>query len=472
MTRTQSAKFTCMAALLCLTGVIVAQAQTFTTIANLPVSLLPLTLLVQGEDGNLLGEGTGINVFAAGAILRINLNGQLTPLYHFCSQSNCSDGEFPEGLFQASDGKIYGTTQLGGAGNGVLYRLSTGNKEIVVHRFCSQPDCTDGANPSSAPVPSLKGGLLGTTAAGGANGQGTLFEVSPTGDLTTLFSFCAQSDCTDGADPVTPPIQTANGIIFGTTTYGGKYSAGTVYALTTREHLVTIHSFQPVEPGSVAPTALIQGADGNFYGLTFNGGSVTNDGTIFRVTPLGKFTNLYSFCPKTNCLDGTGPSSLIQGSDGNLYGITNQGGANNSGTIFKVSRDGSLTTLYTFCQQPKCPDGGGPVSLMQETNGMFYGTTERGGSLGGGTVFSLSLGLGPFVQMNPGFGKAGAKIALLGNNLTGTTNVMFNGTEAAFTVVSGSYIIATVPNGATSGTIEVTVPGGVLASNLPFEILP
>lgn len=474
MTRTQWARAARSVVLICLFGVPAAQAQTFTTIANLPKPLQHLTQLIQGEDGNLLGTNSGGGApYGVGLIVRVSLTGQLSQLYRFCLQTSCPDGEFPEGLYQTPNGTMYGLTDGGGAsGNGVLFQLSRSGKETVLYNFCSQANCGDGMNPTSAPVPSVNGGLIATASGGGAYGQGTLFKVSPTGDLTTLYSFCAQANCTDGAVPKTPPLQMANGVIYGTTENGGKNASGNVYAFTPQGKLVNLYSFPSADP-FVAVPRLIQGSDGNLYGVTQYGGAATNDGSVFKITPQGNFTNLYNFCPLSNCADGAAPVSLIQGSDGNLYGTTQGGGnPNDAGTIFKITPQGVLTTLYTFCQGSTCIDGENPQSLMQDTNGVFYGTTGGGGSLGGGTVFSLSLGLAPFVRTSPGFGKVGAKIGILGTNLTGTTSVTINGTAAAFTVVSDSYIMATVPNGATSGNVEATTSSGTLNSNMPFQVLP
>jgi hypothetical protein len=134
-----------------------------------------------------------------------------------------------------------------------------------------------------------------------------------------------------------------------------------------------------------------------------------------------------------------------------------------------------LTTLYSFCSQTGCPDGIVPYAgLAQATNGALYGTTAYGGANangGDGTVFSLSVGLGPFVEMQPTSGKVGATVKILGTNLTGATSVSFNGTAAAFTVnSSGSAISTTVPAGASSGKVQVVTPIGTLSSNVPFRV--
>jgi uncharacterized repeat protein (TIGR03803 family) len=142
-------------------------------------------------------------------------------------------------------------------------------------------------------------------------------------------------------------------------------------------------------------------------------------------------------------------------------------------SVFEVTAPpgSTLTTLYSFCPVTPCTDGTGPLAgLMQATDGNFYGTTDGGGAYGDGTVFSLSVGLGPFVKTVPTSGKVGTAVTILGNNLTGTTSVTFNGTAAAFTVVSSTEITTAVPKGATTGEVQVTTASGTLSSNVPFRV--
>jgi uncharacterized repeat protein (TIGR03803 family) len=168
---------------------------------------------------------------------------------------------------------------------------------------------------------------------------------------------------------------------------------------------------------------------------------------------------------------------LIQGTDGNLYGATFSGGANETscnggcGTLFKITTAGKLTTLYNFCSKSGCTDGSSPEGgLVQDTNGTFYGTTYYGGTDGLGTVFSLSVGLGAFVKTVPMSGAVGAKVTILGTNLTGATSVSFDGTAATFKVVSATEITTTVPTGAKTGKVTVTTPAGTLSSNVTFRV--
>jgi uncharacterized repeat protein (TIGR03803 family) len=295
----------------------------------------------------------------------------------------------------------------------------------TLYRFCSKKHCADGDEPTAGLVQGTDGKFYGTTGNFGANGHGTVFKITLGGTLTTLYSFCSQGGCTDGSYP---------------------------------------------EAG------LIQDTTGNFYGTTSIGGT-NNDGTVFKITPSGTLTTLHSF----DGTDGALPQApLVQGTNEIFYGTTVQDGHNRyGGTIFKTTPSGTLTTLYSFCQQGGCADGEYPVAaLVQDTNGNFYGTTLVGGTTGGactlpdgcGTVFSLSVSLGPFIETRPTSGTVGTAVTILGTDLTGVTNVRFNGIESKFTVVSGSEITTTVPKGATTGPVRVITPSGKLSSNVPFTV--
>jgi uncharacterized repeat protein (TIGR03803 family) len=337
-------------------------------------------------------------------------------------------------------------------------------------------NCSDGDSPGLTLVQANNGNFYGTTFCGGVGpksancneGAGTLFEITPAGKLTTLYSFCSETNCVDGGEPSTGLVIGPNESIYGTTFVGGASPLGTLFEFSTAGKLTVLHNFTSGEQGLIT---LMLAGDGSLYGTTsygYNGG-----GKIFRLAPGGEFTTLYSFCSLAGCADGSNPQEpLVQGSDGNLYGTASLGGATDNGTIFKMTPEGKLTTLYNFCLNPNCPDGWGPDSLMQATNGSFYGMTQFGGSTAYGTVFEFSTGLGPFVAASPIFGNVGQVVRILGNNLTGTTSVTFNGVSAAFKVVSSTFIEATVPSGATTGTIEVTTPSGTLKSNVAFQVIP
>jgi uncharacterized repeat protein (TIGR03803 family) len=227
----------------------------------------------------------------------------------------------------------------------------------------------------------------------------------------------------------------------------------------------TLYTF----PGNEGPGGwLVQGIDGNFYGTSLE--------SVFRITPVGDLTTLYTFCSQPHCADGDGLyAGLSQGSDGNFYGTTVGGGSHAEGTVFKISPEGLMVTLHSF----DFFDGYEPVGgVTQATTGEFYGSTAFGGDLnctkdghGCGTLFSLDLGLGPFVAFIRGGGRVGQAAGILGQGFTGASSVSFSGTPAAFTVVSDTYLRATVPTGASTGYVTVTTPDGVLTSNVPFQIV-
>jgi uncharacterized repeat protein (TIGR03803 family) len=445
-----------------LAGALASPAQTFTSLVSLggtdggnPYYMY----LVQGTDGNLYGTMSTQGANNAGTVFRMTTVGKLTPIYPFCSLASCADGVGPHGgLVLATNGNFYGTAGGGGANSvGTVYEITSAGKLTTLHSF----DYTDGSTPYVGLVQATNGNFYGTTSDGG-NGYGTIFEITPTGTLTSLHTF----DGTDGQYPDARLVQGTNGILYGTT------YATTAFEITLAGKLTNLPNFAAW--GGSGPTgAFIQATNGNFYGTTSSGGA-NGQGTVFDMTPAGKVTLLYSFCSLPSCADGQVPwAGLIQGTDGNFYGTTSSGGANGQGTIFQLTPKGILTTLYNFCSLTACADGSSPYEgLVQATNGTFYGTTYSGGTNSAGTIFSLSMGLGPFVQTVTTSGKVAAKFIILGTNLAGATAVSFNGTAATFTVVKSSEITATVPAGATTGTIKVTTPGGILSSNVAFRVTP
>jgi uncharacterized repeat protein (TIGR03803 family) len=471
-------------------------AQTFTTLHSFDGTdgHYPYAALVQATNGDLYGttefggaNGSGCNFQGCGTVFKITPGGALTTLYSFCAQNDCPDGAEPwAGLVQATNGDLYGTTVAAGANGyydfGTVFKITPGGALTTLHSFCSQSGCTDGEEPYAGLVQAANGDLYGTTSEGGTNcapyGCGTVFKITPGGTLTTLYSFCSQGfPCPDGQYPVARLVQATNGDLYGATERGGPNNDGTFFKITPRGTLTTLYTFCSLSgcaDGEVPHAGLVQATDGDFYGTTFQGGA-HGYGTVFKVTPSGTLTTLYSFCQQSgsiSCTDGASPSAgLVQATDGNLYGTTGNGGAKGDGTIFKITPSGTLTTLYSFCSQSVCTDGAFPTAaLVQSTNGDLYGTTSGGGANTDGTVFRLSVGLGPFVKTLPTSGKVGAAVKILGTDLTGATSVTFNGTAATFTVVSRYLITTTVPTGASSGKVRVVTPRRTLSSNVPFRV--
>ena len=220
--------------------------------------------------------------------------------------------------------------------------------------------------------------------------------------LTTLHMFAGYPS--DGGVPDAGVVQATDGNFYGTTYTGGasgncQGGCGTIFKITSAGTLTTLHSFTWYD-GASPVGALVQGSDGNLYGTTYGGGAEPRVGTVFKITPGGTLTTLYSFCAQANCTDGQQPyAGLVRGSDGNFYGTTLEGGANTGcslgagscGTVFKITPGGALTTLHSFCAQAGCADGGNPYAgLVQGSDGNFYGTTFERGANGYGTVFKIT----------------------------------------------------------------------------------
>jgi uncharacterized repeat protein (TIGR03803 family) len=422
-----------------------------------------------------------------------------------------ADGEFPRdgALTQGRDGKLYGTTQSGGsAGDGVLYKQQVGtNGNVVFHNF----DGPEGAIIIGGLTLAPEGNMYGAAGTGGAFNQGTLFKIDSAGSLTVLHNF---SGGTDGSGPAAAPIEGTDGNFYGITsgsnsvhptiyqfkpsgnfatiyTYpdfgvlgypllqssngylyatAGDGDCGTITKLTVAGVVKSVRNFSCTGSGPKGPDgSLIQASDGFIYGTTVGGGP-SNAGSVFRLDgKKGSLTVLYNFGSVQN--DGLAPQAgLVEGSDGNFYGTTLAGGSQKSGTIFKIAPDGTYTQLYSFPQVSGVLNQGPQASLVQHTNGSFYGTTENGGT-GLGSIFKLDMGLGPFITFVQPHGKIGRTAQILGQGLTGTTSVSFNGTPAtSIKVVSDTYMVAVVPSGASTGPVVVTTPSGTLTSNKNFVV--
>ena len=477
MTKLDGSKIACLVFLFCAVTAIVSPAQTFTVIKhfNGTNGAVPTAPLVQGTDGNLYGTtyagGANNN---GGTVFRITTAGVLKSLYSFCASAGCPDGAAPAaGLVLGGTGFFYGVTQVGGANTiGTIFEIKPDGKLTTLYSFCPLTNCPDGAQPTTALIQAADGNFYGTAMNGGANGNfGTVFRfkyTNPSG-LTVLHSFCSLPGCTDGGVPLAGLVQATGGRFYGTTETFGANSRGTVFKMTASGTLTTLYTFCTLAncaDGSAPIGELIQATNGSFYGTTITGGTSTNCnggcGTAFKINSQGTLTTLHSF----NLSDGSFPNALVQGTDGNFYGTTDLGGTFNKGTVFQMTPGGKVTTLRSLSGS----DGIKPqATLMQATDGNFYGTTR----FTNGTVFRLSMGLGPFIKLLPASGKVGSVTQILGNNLTGATSVTFNGVPSSnFIIVSATLIYVNVPTGATTGPVRVTTPSGTLKSNVPFRVSP
>jgi uncharacterized repeat protein (TIGR03803 family) len=447
--------------------------------------------IIQGMDGNLyvaarVGGDYAYAEDGAGTILEITPGGKATIVHTFCTEASCTDGQMPNSLMQASNGNFYGTTVGGFYNNGTVFEQMPNGQFTTLYTFCSLANCADGSTPSGTLVEGWNRELYGVTSSGGISQTvcggtcGTVFKITTSGKLTTIYSFCPQTDCPEGWSP-SGLVLGNDGNFYGTTYKGGANSAGTFFQITPAGVLTVLHSFNSSTADQGA-TLSFQGTDGAFYGTSYSADN------FFRITPKGKLDILYTFGDYKGA--AANPAGIIQATDGNFYGTTTNGGSGEAygpicpyspgcGTLFEITPTGQSTILVNFLTR------GHPGSLpsappMQSTNGIIYGTTWFGGdgdhclninvNVGCGTVFREQLGLAPFVTANPAFGESGWTINILGNDLTGTTRVTFNGTPADFIVVSPTHIRATLPSGATSGKIRVTTPSGTLSSNVPFLV--
>ncbi len=311
------------------------------------------------------------------------------------SFNNTNNGANPYASpIRFTDGNLYGVAPYGGTNTaGVIYKVTTNGQMVTLHAFKT----SDGSYPVGQMTPASDGTLYGTTSSGGTNEAGTIFQITTNGVLTTLYSFGATTNelgyALDGSDCYAGMIQGKDGNFYGVTYDGGVSNVGTVFQYSTNGAFTTLYSFTGTgsnDAGAHPYTAsLVEGADGIFYGTTSEGGT-NNSGTIFQITTNGTLTMLYEF----NVTDGQNPySGMSLGNDGNLYGTTVYGGTNSYGTAFKITTNGVLTTLFHFGGNDglRYPEGG----LFPGLNNALYGTTyqsttKQNGSTSYGTVFQLT----------------------------------------------------------------------------------
>ena len=325
-------------------------------------------------QGGAYGVGTQSGPDGYGTVFEIT-NGVLMTLVNFAG----TNGANPEGaLTLGTNGNFYGTTYSGGSNNfGTVFELTTNGVLTTLVNFAQ----TNGADPAAGLTLGTNGNFYGTTALGGADGDGTVFEVTPGGVLTRLYSF---TDGNDGGEPYAGLTLGTNGNFYGVTTYGGADSWGTVFEVTPSGGLTTLHTFADGTDGASPLAPLILGPNGNYYGTTAGDDSSTW-GTVFEMTPGGTLTNLYIF---TGGHDGGWPEALTLGPDGNFYGTTHGADSSPDGTVFEVTSGGAFATLATFVGINGESSRG---SVVLGPDGNFYGTTSFGGAQEIGEVYRLDL---------------------------------------------------------------------------------
>jgi uncharacterized repeat protein (TIGR03803 family) len=345
--------------------------------------------LVMDTEGNFYGTTYAGGAYDYGTVFKLTPSGTETVLYSFGSPTG--DGQHPcAGLVMNKKGILYGTTYWGGAnGYGTVFKLTPAGVETVLYSFKGYPD---GGKPMAGLIMDKNKNLYGTTTSGGANGDGAVFKVTPSGTETVLYSFEA---IPDGNTPYGGLIMDSTGTLYGTTFYGGTYNDGTVFKLTPSGTETVLHSFSFLigsGDGEYPLDGLIMDKNGNLYGTTEQGGA-HGDGTVFELTAAGVESLLYSFGSQPGDGSNAYPyAGVIMDKKGNLYGTTIFGGADNDGMVFKVYNKGGTwkeTILHTFVGEPG--DGERPFGgLIRDKMGNLYGTTYYGGAYNDGTVFEVT----------------------------------------------------------------------------------
>jgi uncharacterized repeat protein (TIGR03803 family) len=376
----------------------------------------PQAGLIMDHSGNLFGTTASGGANNEGTVFELAPNGKKwtwTLLYSFCSQAGCTDGDLPSAdLIEDTAGNLYGTTEGGGAKDwGTAFELTTSGNLIVLYSFCSQSNCADGNLPSgpltykgaaSGAVYDGTSPLYGTTCCGGANNWGTVFELKPGKNgwtETVLYSFCQMSNCTDGSSPSYGGLLAeGTNSLYGATDLGGQKNVGTVFQLShskkqwSESVLYSFCAQTDCTDGSTPTGGLVADKAGTLYGTTYVGGT-GGGGVAFKLATNSDYSVLYNFCSQTACSDGQTPyAGLTKDGAGNLFGTTTFGGINDGGTVFELN--GSYTVLYSFCAKGSCTDGLYPEArLLLDKSGNIFSTTENGGQYKyddyAGTVFEL-----------------------------------------------------------------------------------
>jgi uncharacterized repeat protein (TIGR03803 family) len=291
-------------------------------------------------------------------------------------------GETPyAGVIRDSAGNLYGTASEGGplrGGYGLVYKLDTAGRETVLHSFTGG---ADGRYPEAGLIRDSAGNLYGTTDQGGTAGAGVIYKLDTAGNETVLYTFTGGAD---GTNPLLGLIRDSAGNLYGTTFTGGTAGAGVVYKVDSAGNETVLHTFTGGADGGSPDAGVIRDSKGNLYGTAGQGGTA-GYGAVYKLSKAGKETVLYSF---TGGADGANPvAGVIRDSAGNLYGTTLSGGAANFGAVYKVDSVGNETVLYSFTGGA---DGANPYAgVISDAAGNLYGTTFFGGPSNAGVVYKL-----------------------------------------------------------------------------------
>jgi uncharacterized repeat protein (TIGR03803 family) len=410
-------------------------------------------LLAQGEDGNIYGT-LQTSYPNDGSVFLSTPAGVVTPLYIFLGP----EGNAPQsGLSLGFDGNFYGTTEWGGGASNTGTAFKFGSSGLTpLYGFGNG---TDGGYPWATPIQAPDGNIYGVTNNG--NSPGRVYRITPSGTFSVI--------ATAPSETIAPLILGTDGNLYGTTEYGGTYNRGTVFQLTLKGKLKVIHNFNPSTEGAVPVGPVMQGADGKLYGTT-SGGGTSGQGIIYQMTTGGSTKVIHNFLS----IEGSNSmAGLVQGSDKFLYGVASAGGGNSQGSLFKISTSGTgFQVLHNF----QTVDGDTPGSTPTlHTNGIIYGMTHHGGSPNPvyGVLYSFDAGLKPFASLVVIWsGKVGTSVGILGQGFSSATGVKFGSGAGTFTVVSDTYMIASPAQGSTTGNVTVLEPSGNLVTPQVFKVIP
>jgi uncharacterized repeat protein (TIGR03803 family) len=465
-----------LAAILAATGV---RAQTITAIYDFgsggstdPLNPQGVGVISQGRDGNMWSTTPAGGLYEIGAAFKITPAGKMTKVHDFNPNAKPVPEGMPySGLSLGTDGNFYGTMYNGGASdNGAVFKMTPAGKVTILYSFIGG---NDGKNPYAPPIEGADGNFYGTTYIGGLDNDGTVYWMTPSGKLTTCVSF----NGSDGYQPVSLLVQATNGNFYGTTS-NANGAFGAMFQVTPANACVVTTQYifsNSGGDGAYPSGALIQGTDGDLYSTTYDGGVNNNsEGVVYKINPAGQqYAPIYLFNVGA-AGDGLHPQGgLLLATDGNFYGVTSSGGADGFGTLYQLSPNGKKIQPWPFTGQ----NGANPtVTPVQNTNGTIYGDATIGGATTNTGTFWKFTGLKfektPFVSLLPASGKVGSTVEILGQGFVkGSTTVSFNGGhENPGTVVSATYMTAKVPEGATTGFVTVTTPKETLKSNKKFRV--
>lgn len=443
-----------------------AQHAVYTSLYSWPYAThdwAPIGTLTLGQDGNFYGTSN----FDVSNVFVISPSGTGENIIATAPDggSECEWAEGFGGLYGGVllglDGNLYGTCNSWNYdGEGVYFKVNEGSFSPVYSFSNGQ---TNFLNPL---VLGTDGNFYGTTSNGGSEGYGEVFKLTSSGTLTVLYNFQGIPG-NDGEYPEGPLTLGTDGNFYGITNEGGTVDtdsgAGTFYRISPSGQYKLLYTFPPSNLGGFGlyPAAgVTEGTDGNYYGSTFTGGTY-DEGTIFKITTAGKITYLHSFNPSTDNADAP-YYPLTLGSDGNFYGVGDSyaSGGYGAESLYQITSKGKYTDIYHgFGTPDNCENintqGCLPSSpLFQHPSGVFYGLTQQGGPNGTGTFYSFSTGLKPFALLQLPLGTVGSTLGIWGTNLTTTESVSFGGTTAA------SF------NAVSDTFMSVTVPSGALTGTV------